>query len=79
MPSGTPPEVVMQFVPPKGPSEAELRIHAMRETIGQMPIKEQEDIRYVMDRIDFLRQKFGAQADYAIVMQSLVIAKERGQ
>jgi hypothetical protein len=71
--------VRMHFVPPHTPTPAELRIQAMREAISQLPKKEQEEIGYVRERLNFLRSKFGSSADLAIVYGSLEISKEQGQ
>jgi hypothetical protein len=67
------------FVPPKLPTDAELRLQAMQEAFASLPKKEQEEIAHVRERLNFLRIKYAASADLAIVYCSILIAKEQGQ
>ena len=72
-------KIVHNFVPPAGPSPAELQMQAMKEAFGNLPKEEQDEIKHVKERLDFLRAKYASSADLAIVYASLEISKERGQ
>lgn len=72
-------KININFISPEGPSKAELSIIAMEDAFAVLPKVEQEEIKYVRERLDFLRVKYGSSADLAIVHTSLRISKERGQ
>lgn len=77
--NNAPKEPSINFVPPKGPTPAELAIFAMEDAFKNLTPKQQEDLRTVRDRLDFMLVKFGLPAKLAIVHASLRISKEEGK
>lgn len=54
-------------------------IKLMDDAFLNLPIKEQEEIKYVRERLSFLIAKFGSSAELAITYTSLKIAQKEGQ
>lgn len=69
----------IKFVPPSKPTPGQVRLHAMKESFANLPQKEQDELKYVKERIDFLRSKYGSSADLAIAYIAIEISVERGQ
>jgi hypothetical protein len=69
----------MNFIPPNQPTPAQIALGNFETDLRNLPEKEQKDIKYVLDRMEFLHVKFPQAAELAVVYISLRLAVAKGR